>query len=114
MPEGGSVDLERPRAVHVATRLDEVVDVVAEADRAAARGQWAAVLIAYEAAPAFEPAMRAAVRADAGASGLPLAWVAVFDGSGVFHRPPHPPSYAAARVPSAAMSPAPWRPSLTR
>jgi para-aminobenzoate synthetase/4-amino-4-deoxychorismate lyase len=114
MPEGGSVDLEGPRAVHVATRLDEVVGVVAEADRAAARGQWAAVLIAYEAAAAFEPAMPSAARADAEASGLPLAWVAVFDESSVFRRPRHAPPHASARVPGAAVSPAPWRPSLTR
>jgi para-aminobenzoate synthetase/4-amino-4-deoxychorismate lyase len=118
MPEGGSVDLERASAVHVATRLEDVVAVVAEADRAAARGQWAAVLIAYEAAAAFEPAMASAVRGDAEASGLPLAWVAVFDQAAVFHRrahaSPYPSPHAAARVPAAAVSPAPWTPSLTR
>jgi para-aminobenzoate synthetase/4-amino-4-deoxychorismate lyase len=115
-PEGGSVELDRPSAVHVATRLEDVVAVVAEADRAAARGQWAAVMIAYEAAAAFEPAMASAVRADAAESGLPLAWVAVFDDASVICRPPtpHEPPHAAARVPGAAISPAPWTPSLTR
>ena len=110
------MDLDTPRAVHVATRLDEVVAVVAEADRAAARGQWAAVMIAYEAAAAFEPAMASAVRADAADSGLPLAWVAVFDAADVVRRPPppHAPPHAAARVPGAALSPAPWTASLSR
>ena len=89
--------------MHVATRLADVVAVVAEADRAAARGQWAAVLIAYEAAAAFEPAMASAVRADAEASGLPLAWVAVFDAAAVVHRPAprrsHPSPHAAGARP---------------
>ena len=112
------MELDAPRAVHVATRLEEVVPVVAEADRAAARGQWAAVMIAYEAAAAFEPAMARAVRADAADAAVPLAWVAVFDDAAVHRRPPpllpHPEVHAAARVPAAAMAPAPWTPSLTR
>jgi para-aminobenzoate synthetase / 4-amino-4-deoxychorismate lyase len=107
------VDLDAARAVHVATRLADVVAVVAEADRAAARGQWAAVMIAYEAAAAFEPAMAAAYRDDA-TSGLPLAWVAVFDDAAVIRRPPHEPWHASARVPGAAIAPSPWTPSLSR
>ncbi|MEO5824061.1 MAG: chorismate-binding protein [Vicinamibacteraceae bacterium] len=117
-PEGGSVELDTPRAVHVARRLEDVIAVVAEADRAAARGQWAAVVIAYDAAAAFEPAMAAAIHRDVAAAGLPLAWVAVFDEASVFHRPgpvpPHPSPHAAARVPAAAVAPAPWTPSLSR
>jgi para-aminobenzoate synthetase / 4-amino-4-deoxychorismate lyase len=112
-PEGGSVDLDAPRAVHVATRLADVVGVLAEADRAAARGQWAAVMIAYEAAAAFDPAMAPARRED-GELALPLAWVAVFDAATVIRRPPHEPPHAAARVPPAAVVPAPWTPSLSR
>ena len=107
------MDLDAPRAVHVATRLADVVAVLAEADRAAARGQWAAVMIAYEAAAAFDPAMASAVR-DYGELALPLAWVAVFDDAGVVGRPPHEPPHAAARVPAAAVVPAPWTPSLAR
>ena len=117
-PEGGSIELDAPQAVHVATRLEDVVAVVAEADRAAARGQWAAVMIAYEAAAAFEPAMAPAVRADAADAGTPLAWVAVFDDATVVRRPPathvHAAPHAAARVPAAAVTPAPWLPSLSR
>ncbi len=114
MPEGGGVELDVARAVHVATRIEDVVAVVAEADRAAARGQWAAVMIAYEAAPAFEPAMARAIRAGVTERGVPLAWVAVFDEASVIRRPAHPLPHAAARVPPAAMAPAPWAPSLTR
>jgi para-aminobenzoate synthetase / 4-amino-4-deoxychorismate lyase len=108
------VDLDAPRAVHVASRLADVVAVLGEADRAAARGQWAAVMIAYEAAAAFDPAMASAVRDDAVELALPLAWVAVFDDATVIRRPPHESPHAAARVPAAAMVPAPWTPSLTR
>ena len=107
------MDLEGPGAVHVATRLEDVVAVVAEADRAAARGQWAAVMIAYEAAAAFEPAMAGAIPADT-ESGLPLAWVAIFDDRSAIRRPPHEPWHASARVPGAAITPAPWTPSLSR
>ena len=66
------MELDAPRAVHVATRLADVVAVLAEADRAAARGQWAAVMVAYEAAAAFDPAMASAVRDDAPSS--PCRW----------------------------------------
>jgi para-aminobenzoate synthetase / 4-amino-4-deoxychorismate lyase len=100
--------------VHVARRLDEVVAVVAEADRAAARGQWAAVMIAYDAAAAFDAGMAGAVRADAGETGLPLAWVAVFDPAAVRRQSQHPPSPSAIRVPAAAAAPAPWQPALSR
>jgi para-aminobenzoate synthetase/4-amino-4-deoxychorismate lyase len=114
MPEGGGVELDVARAVHVATRLEDVVAVVAEADRAAARGHWAAVMIAYEAAPAFDAAMTRAIRGGVTERGVPLAWVAVFDDAAVIHRPAHPLPHAAARVPPAALAPAPWVPSLTR
>src|SRR5699024_1314867 len=113
-PEGGSVELGTPAAVHVATRLADVAGVLAEADRAAARGQWAAVLIAYEAAAAFDPAMAAAVRDDAADLALPLAWVAVFDDATVIRRLPHQPPHAADRVPGAAAVPVPWTPSMSR
>jgi para-aminobenzoate synthetase / 4-amino-4-deoxychorismate lyase len=64
----------RPVAVHQAWQLDQVLPVLAEAERAAASGYWATVQVGYEAAPAFEPAMHAH-----DPSCFPLAWVAVFD-----------------------------------
>jgi para-aminobenzoate synthetase/4-amino-4-deoxychorismate lyase len=96
--DGGSVELDVPRAVHVARRVEEVVAVVAEADRAAARGEWAAVMIAYEAAAAFDPAMPRPARS-AGEHDLPLAWVAVFGPSAVVRHPPHVPTPAVLRTP---------------
>ena len=102
----------------MATRLEDVLAVVAEADQAAARGQWAAVMIAYDAAPAFEPAMARAIRADAADAGVPLAFVAVYDDRAVVRRPPallpHPETHAAARIPPTAIAPAPWTPTVSR
>ena len=103
--------LEAPRAVHAATRLEDVVAVVAQADAAAARGQWAAVMVAYEAAAAFDPAMPRDPR-PRGPADVPLAWVAVFDPRAVTRHPPHPPAAVATRVPPATQ--APWTPALSR
>jgi para-aminobenzoate synthetase/4-amino-4-deoxychorismate lyase len=113
-PERDAIDLDVPHAVHVARRLDDVVAVVGEADRAAARGQWAAVMIAYDAAPAFDAGMAGAIRADADDNGWPLAWVAVFDAAAVRRHPRHAPAAAAVRVPAVAAGPGPWQPALSR
>ena len=71
---GWSAAFGQPVEVHEARRLDQVLPVLAEAERAAASGHWATVVVGYEAAPAFEPAMQAY-----DPSCFPLAWVAVFD-----------------------------------
>jgi para-aminobenzoate synthetase/4-amino-4-deoxychorismate lyase len=105
------VDLDVPRAVHVARRIEDVVAVVAEADRAAARGEWAAVMIAYEAAAAFDPAMPRPSR-PAAAHDVPLAWVAVFGPASVIRHAPHPPPPAVLRTSPVAT--ASWRPSMSR
>ena len=73
--DGWEVALSEFVSVHVATRLDDVEDVIDRGDRAAHDGHWAAVAVSYEAAAAFESAIappRALV------PGLPLAWVAIF------------------------------------
>jgi para-aminobenzoate synthetase/4-amino-4-deoxychorismate lyase len=57
-----------------AREIDQVVDVLAEAEREVARGRWVAGFVCYEAAPAFDAAMRIA---DGGPSDLPLAWFAI-------------------------------------
>ena len=54
----------------VATRQDEVVDVLHEVDAATARGWWAFGFVAYEAAAALDPALITQDPVD----GLPLAW----------------------------------------
>jgi para-aminobenzoate synthetase/4-amino-4-deoxychorismate lyase len=57
----------------VARSLGEVEAVVAEVERGLARGLWAAGLLAYEAAPAFDGALAAHAP-----GALPLAWFGLF------------------------------------
>lgn len=57
-----------PRRVLTARSLDEVTDLLAEVDRATRGGAWAWGYVSYEAAPAFDTALR--VRPP---DGLPLA-----------------------------------------
>jgi para-aminobenzoate synthetase / 4-amino-4-deoxychorismate lyase len=71
---GWSAAFRQPVEVHEARQLDQVLRVLAAADRGAASGRWAVVVVSYEAAPAFEPAIRVH---DPGC--FPLAWVALFD-----------------------------------
>ena len=67
--------LENPLVVHTARTLSEVVPLLQEADRAARHGLWAALLLSYEAAPAFESAMEVHPP-----NRFPLGWLAVFRG----------------------------------
>lgn len=71
------------RAVYTAHSIGDVRAVLARADEAAAEGRWAAVMVAYEAAPAFD----AALRTSAPAPDLPLVWVAVYDRADVLAPP---------------------------
>lgn len=64
----------RPRAVLAAARLEEVLPVLAEIEREVAAGAHAVGLLAYEAAPAFDPALSAHPP-----SSFPLAWWGLFD-----------------------------------
>lgn len=94
--DGWQVALSEPVSVHVATRLDDVADVIDRADRAAHDGHWAAVAVSYESAAAFEAAIpppRAVV------PGLPLAWVAIFARGTTPMRPARPVDEPAARTP---------------
>lgn len=59
----------------VAWHPDEVVVVLGEAEAEAAGGRWVVGYLAYEAAPAFDPAMVVC----APEAGVPLAWFGVFD-----------------------------------
>lgn len=63
--------------VLVASRLHEVRQVVAAAEEAARAGRWVAGWVAYEAAPAFDPAMRVRDVAGTAFGDLPLAWFGV-------------------------------------
>ncbi|HEU0015961.1 MAG TPA: aminodeoxychorismate synthase component I [Longimicrobium sp.] len=82
------------RGVVRADAVDDVLPVLAEVERAVASGLHAAGFVAYEAAPAFDPAFitsrrdaedaeRSSLRSSASlressSSGLPLAWFAIY------------------------------------
>jgi para-aminobenzoate synthetase/4-amino-4-deoxychorismate lyase len=78
---GESFRLVGPVGVLEATRPDEVAPTLAAAEAAAARGLWVAGCVAYEAAPALDPALavRTAPAGDPFAA-FPLAWFAMFEG----------------------------------
>ncbi|HYH79365.1 MAG TPA: aminodeoxychorismate synthase component I [Longimicrobium sp.] len=64
-----------PRAVLRADAVADVLPVLAAVETAVAEGMHAAGFVAYEAAPAFDPALAAHPRDPR----LPLAWFAVFE-----------------------------------
>ncbi|HSJ33440.1 MAG TPA: aminodeoxychorismate synthase component I [Acidimicrobiia bacterium] len=67
-------DIER---ILVATRLDEVRTVLAEAESQVAVGKWVGGWISYEAAPAFDPVLQVIDPTATAFEGLPLVWLAV-------------------------------------
>jgi para-aminobenzoate synthetase / 4-amino-4-deoxychorismate lyase len=71
---GWNLRFRHARAVHVARQAEEVAGVVRAVERECARGAWAALVLAYEAAVAFDSAYRVC-----GAPPCPLAWAAIFD-----------------------------------
>ena len=62
-----------PVAVLTADRIGDVAAVLAEVESAVTDGSWAAGFIAYEAAPAFDPALEAHPT-----GALPLMWWGLF------------------------------------
>jgi para-aminobenzoate synthetase / 4-amino-4-deoxychorismate lyase len=71
---GWSCSLSGPTSVLEATTLQDVVPLLHTAWRASLSGKWVALLLSYEAAPAFDPAMITHPPGE-----FPLAWAAVFD-----------------------------------
>ncbi|GEL20074.1 aminodeoxychorismate synthase component I [Pseudonocardia asaccharolytica] len=67
---GGGLRFARPSRVLVAERPAEILDVLAEVERATAAGSWAFGYLAYEAAGALDPALPSRPAPE----GLPLAW----------------------------------------
>jgi para-aminobenzoate synthetase/4-amino-4-deoxychorismate lyase len=61
----------RQRAVYA---LDEVLSLLREAEAAAREGMWVALALSYEAAPAFDSALKVKPSPE-----FPLAWMAVFE-----------------------------------
>ena len=69
-----SLDLKDPYMVWATSRRKEVRSVIESAEREARSGGWVAGFVAYEAAPAFDDALKVReVR-----PGLPLIWFAAF------------------------------------
>jgi para-aminobenzoate synthetase/4-amino-4-deoxychorismate lyase len=79
-----ALDFAQPSEILVAHRIDEVADVIATAQRLARAGHWVVGFVAYEAAPAFDPAF--AVQPSAGP--LPLAIFAAYDAPAAGAAPP--------------------------
>ena len=69
----GSLVFDAPTAEIIATRIDDVLPVLEFAERESKSGKYVAVMLSYEAAPAFDP-----VLAVHQASDFPLAWAASF------------------------------------
>jgi para-aminobenzoate synthetase/4-amino-4-deoxychorismate lyase len=63
-----------PRRVLAAERVGDVLAVIRAAEEEARAGRWVPGFVAYEAAPAFDPALRTRAPGPG-----PLAWFAVFD-----------------------------------
>src|SRR5581483_813248 len=73
-PSGGWRLFERPRELIVARLVEEVLPALARVEEECRNGFYAAGFIAYEAAPAFDHALR--VR---DATSFPLLWFGVFE-----------------------------------
>ena len=63
-----------PHKTYSADELDQVIPLSRAAETAAKSGAWVALMLSYEAAPAFDDALTTH-----NATVLPLAWAAVFD-----------------------------------
>jgi para-aminobenzoate synthetase/4-amino-4-deoxychorismate lyase len=83
-----------PRREVVARTVAEVEGALAEVEAESAAGRWAAGFVSYEAAPAFDPALRAHPPGP-----LPLVWFGIYDRPA---EPPGPPSEETARAPGAS------------
>lgn len=93
-----SLCFRRPVATIVARRLDEVRPALLAAERAALAGCYAAGYVAYEAAPAFDPALTAHPGGE-----LPLVWFGIFDAPD-----------DAPLAPEGSCTLGPWQPSVER
>lgn len=88
-----------PREVLCADRLAEVRGVLQAAEERSLAGAWVVGMVAYEAAPAFDKALK--VR---GGGSMPLAWFAVFD----------EPLSGSMTLPEVALPPTSWQPNIDR
>src|SRR6185369_1261587 len=71
--EFGSLSFNTPTSELIATRIDQVVPVLDFAERESMAGAYVAVMLSYEAAPAFDRILAVHQPSD-----FPLAWAASF------------------------------------
>jgi para-aminobenzoate synthetase/4-amino-4-deoxychorismate lyase len=71
---GWSASFREPIEQRAAYELDEVIPLVQRAEAAANEGMWVALALSYEAAPAFDPALKVKPSSE-----FPLAWMGVFE-----------------------------------
>ena len=95
-PAGSALRFSDPVEVLAARRLDEVLPLLAQVERAASRGLHAVGFLAYEAASAFDPALVTQAPGP-----LPLAWFGLFP-------PPALVALPAPNRPMAGSTPGPW------
>jgi para-aminobenzoate synthetase/4-amino-4-deoxychorismate lyase len=77
--DGWSLGLTSPSRTLLATRLADVVPLLEAAEAEAIAGSYVAVMLSYEAAPAFDCAFKTHTL-----HSLPLAWAAIFPDSSKF------------------------------
>ncbi len=79
--DGWRAAFDRPLAIEEARNLDEVRRLVDWIDGRTRAGQWGVLLLAYESAPAFDPALVVRTPDPAGTrrASVPLAWAAAYD-----------------------------------
>lgn len=75
-PQSWRLAFDKPVETRVAQRLGEVLPLLEFAEEQARGGAYVALMISYEASPAFDSALTAHRP-----EGFPLAWAAVFDGA---------------------------------
>jgi para-aminobenzoate synthetase/4-amino-4-deoxychorismate lyase len=74
-PRQGTLAFDRPQRTLVARTVDEVLPLLVEVEREAGSGRWAVGHLAYEAAPAFDGALRTLAPGPG-----PLAAFGIFEG----------------------------------
>jgi para-aminobenzoate synthetase/4-amino-4-deoxychorismate lyase len=81
--EGWNLTLHEPRKAISSYDHRGVLEAVNEVQEAVGRGCWAAVAIAYEAAPAFDPKLAVHTARE-----FPLAWAGIYDQPGAISADP--------------------------
>lgn len=105
---GKSMEFSAPDRIVEAHRIEDVLEVVRQAEEATREGLWSVGFVAYEAAPAFDPSLPVPTREESDSlDGLPLAWF------GLFHDRSHvEPFIGEARLDESPYTVSPWTPTM--